>query len=109
VATIPALVTQEQFDAVQAKLAQNQQFATRHNTAHDYLLRGLVSCGVCQLGCVGRARTPEYRYYICRGKADPIQACRDEKCTARFIPAGQLDDLVWQDLCDVLMHPESLS
>jgi site-specific DNA recombinase len=109
VATIPAIVTQEQFDAVQAKLAQNQQFATRHNTTHDYLLRGLVSCGVCQLGCVGRARTPEYRYYVCRGKADPVQACRDEKCTARFIPARQLDELVWQDLGEVLMHPEILS
>jgi site-specific DNA recombinase len=109
VTTIPAIITQEQFDAVQAKLAQNQQFATRHNTTSDYLLRGLVSCGVCHLGCVGRARTPEYRYYVCRGKADPILACRDEKCTARFIPAAQLDDLVWQDLCDVLMHPEILS
>jgi site-specific DNA recombinase len=62
VATIPALVTQEQFDAVQAKLAQNQQFAARHNTAHDYLLRGLVSCGLCRLGCMGRTSPPDYRY-----------------------------------------------
>ena len=109
VATIPAIVTQEQFDLVQAKLAQNRQFARRHNTTHDYLLRGLVSCGVCRLGCVGRAHSPEYRDDICRGKADPIQACRDQRCTARCIPAGQLDDLVWQDLCEVIMQPETLS
>jgi hypothetical protein len=49
VAPIPAVVSQDQFDQAQAKLAQNQQFARRHNTAHSYLLRALVSCGVCQL------------------------------------------------------------
>lgn len=108
VAAIPAIVTQEQFDAVRAKLTQNRQFARRHNTAYDYLLRGLVSCGVCQLGCIGRARSPAYRYYVCRGKAHPVHACRDEKCAARFIPARQLDELVWQDLCEVLMHPNLL-
>jgi site-specific DNA recombinase len=58
VAPVPALVSQEQFDQVQAKLAQNQQFARRHNTAHPYLLRALVSCGVCRLGCVGRCVHP---------------------------------------------------
>lgn len=47
VATIPAVVTQAQFDLVQNKLSKNQSFATRHNTAHPYLLRALVSCGHC--------------------------------------------------------------
>ena len=51
VATIPALVSQEQFDQVQAKLAHNRQFARRNNTAQDYLLRALVSCGECRLSC----------------------------------------------------------
>jgi len=34
VAQVPAIVSQEQFERVQAKLAQNQQFARRNNTAH---------------------------------------------------------------------------
>jgi site-specific DNA recombinase len=45
IAQVPAIVTQEQFDLVQAKLAHNQQFARRNNTAYAYLLRALVSCG----------------------------------------------------------------
>jgi len=106
VATIPAIITQEQFDRVQAKLAHNQQCASRNNKAHDYLLRALVSCGVCQLSCTGRTLSPGYDYYMCSGKAGPIHACRDERCSARYIPAHQLDDLVWQDLCQVLTHPE---
>jgi site-specific DNA recombinase len=111
VAPVPALVSQEQFDQVQAKLAHNQQFARRHNTAHRYLLRALVSCGVCQLCCVGRtchSHRPAYAYYQCRGKTHPVLSSREQKCPARFIPATQLDDLVWADLCDVLLHPASL-
>jgi site-specific DNA recombinase len=109
VATVPALVTPEQYELVQAKLAQNQKYARRHNTAHWYLLRGMVSCGLCELSCLGRALPPAYRYYVCRGQADPIQSCRDERCQSRFIPAGQLDDLVWRDLCEVLQHPEVIT
>jgi hypothetical protein len=108
VAPVPALVSQEQFDQAQAKLAQNQQFARRHNTAHAYLLRALVSCGVCHLGCVGRSVHPGYAYYQCRGKAHPIQSGREQRCPARFIPAAQLDAVVWADLGDVLTHPASL-
>jgi site-specific DNA recombinase len=40
---IPALVTQQSFEQVQAKLTTNQQFARRNNRAHTYLLRALGS------------------------------------------------------------------
>jgi site-specific DNA recombinase len=53
---IPALVTQESFEQVQAKLKTNQQCARRNNRAHTYLLRALVSCGCCQLACSRQTR-----------------------------------------------------
>jgi site-specific DNA recombinase len=109
VAQIPAIVTQEQFEMVQAKLSHNHQFATRNNTAHLYLLRGLVSCGRCRTACRGRTNPPTYGYYTCRAKAHPIQSCRDEKCLTRYIPAQQLDELVWRDLCDLLTHPAAIA
>jgi site-specific DNA recombinase len=108
VAQVPAIVTQEQFELVQAKLAHNQQFARRHNTAHPYLLRALVSCGHCRLACLGRSSQAGYAYYTCRGKKHPIISCRDEKCPSRYIPAEQLDELVWQDVCEILTHPEQI-
>ena len=109
VAAIPAIVTQAQFDAVQAKLALNQSFARRNNKAHTYLLRALVSCGVCQSSCIARTVHARYDYYTCRAKGNPIQTCRDEKCPARYAPAQQLDELVWQDLCDLLQRPASIT
>ncbi len=109
VATIPALVSEEEFDQVQAKLAQNQQQAARHNTVHTYLLRALVSCGQCRQACTGRSASPGYTYYVCNGKMPPLRSSRTETCPARFVPSRQLDALVWHDLCEVLMHPESIT
>jgi site-specific DNA recombinase len=110
VTRIPAIVTQVQFDLVQAKLAKNQSFASRHNTAHQYLLRALVSCGICQLSCYARTVAGKtYGYYVCTGKEDPVQGRATEKCPSRFIPIQQLDEIVWQDLCDLLTHPEMIA
>ena len=102
---VPAIVSQDTFDAAQARLDRNSQFARRNNTAHDYLLRGLVSCGQCLLACTGRTLHPGYHYYLCRGRTDALRAAQGERCTARYAPARALDELVWHDLCRVLTEP----
>ncbi len=109
ITTIPAIISQELFDRVQRKLAQNKSFATRNNTAHQYLLRALVSCGVCQSSCTARRLHTGHTYYVCAAKGNPIHTRKAEKCPSRFSPAQQLDDLVWQDLCDVMTHPEQIA
>ncbi|MGO8951591.1 MAG: recombinase family protein [Ktedonobacterales bacterium] len=106
---VPPIVSQESFDRVQVKLARNQQFARRNNSAQPYLLRALVSCGLCRLGCVGRSSRGGYAYYVCHGKSQAIISRRDEKCPARYIAVEQLDELVWQDVCKVLTHPEMIA
>ena len=103
---VPAIISQEMFDQAQARLALNKQLASRHNTAHDYLLRGLVSCGQCHLSCLGRTCSPGYSYYVCRGKTDPSHVAKDDPCQARFAPAHALEELVWQDLVELISQPE---
>jgi site-specific DNA recombinase len=105
---VPSLVAAEQFDLVKRRLAANQR-AARRSTTHPSLLGGLVSCGVCRLACSGVTRTAtdtRYRYYRCRGKQAKVSSGRARCCPARFIPASQLDELVWADLCAVLQRPE---
>jgi site-specific DNA recombinase len=109
VTTIPAILETQQFEQVQAKLSHNQSIASRNNTAHQYLLRTLVSCGVCNLSCTARQLSPGYHYYLCQGKSDVIYSHLHERCPARYIPAHQLDELVWKNLCAVLLHPESIT
>ena len=106
---VPAIVSQEIFDQVQEKLALNLQTSPRNNKAHSYLLRGLVSCGHCHLSTTGRSLHGGYHYYVCRGHTDALRAGPGQRCTARYIPADQLDDLVWQDLCAVITHPEMIA
>src|SRR5207302_289570 len=105
---VPQIVSEETFAQVQAKLDTNQQSAAR-NTRHEYLLRALVSCGACRLACTGRQSAAGYRYYLCRGRTDPLRAAEGRRCTARYIPAGQLDDLVWADLCALLTDPAQVT
>jgi hypothetical protein len=89
---------------VQAKLDTNQQTAAR-NTRHEYLLRALVSCGMCRLSCTVRRTQAGYRYYQCRGRTDALRRAQGQRCTARYAPAERLDELVWADLCAVLSDP----
>ena len=109
VATIPPIISHELFDQAQAKLAENQQRARRHLISGEYLLRALVSCGVCGYACKGRPELPRYAYYICAGKMPGRPEHPDGRCPARYIPAQALDDLVWRDLCEVLTHPDSIA
>ena len=67
VATIPPLISQELFDQAQAKLVENQQRARRRLLTGEYLLRALVSCGVCGYTCKGCQKPPRYAYYMCAG------------------------------------------
>ena len=106
--SIPALVTQEQYDLVQQKLERNRQFASRNNKAHDYLLRGLVSCGLCGLACTGRT-LKGYAYYTCAGKRAMEAASKGGRCRSRLTPVGQLDEVVWKDLCEVIQHPDLIA
>ena len=101
--SVAPIITQETFDVAQARLDQNKQMSRRNNEANDYLLRGLVSCDHCHLACRGVAIHPGYQYYICRGRTDALRAAKGERCRARYMPAAALDQLVWQDLCQILL------
>ena len=105
---VPPVVSEQAFAQVQAKLDANQQGAAR-NTRHEYLLRALISCGACRLGCTGRQTAAGYRYYLCRGRTDPLRVAQGQRCTARYIPVAQLDELVWADLCALLTDPAQVT
>jgi site-specific DNA recombinase len=115
VASVPAVVSQEQFELVREKLSKNKSFARRNNKTHEYLLRALVSCGTCMLCSVARTQTGrkvndrKQRYYVCSGKFKQAWSYLQEKCPSRYAPADQLDEVVWKDLCEVLTHPESIT
>ena len=102
---VPQIVERETFDLVQKKLSQNRRFASRNNKSHRYLLRTLVSCGACGQGSNARTSWDGRSYYVCRGHAEIVA---EQRCRARHAPGTRLDELVWEDLREVLTHPEHI-
>jgi site-specific DNA recombinase len=101
--SVPEIVERETFDLVQEKLSHNRKFASRNNKSHRYLLRALVSCGACGRSSPARTSWDGRSYYVCRGHSEVVS---EQRCRARHAPGARLDELVWEDLCEVLTHPE---
>jgi site-specific DNA recombinase len=100
---VPEIVERETFDLVQEKLSQNKRFASRNNKSQRYLLRTLVSCGALGRGSNARTSWDGRSYYVCRGHSEIVA---EQRCRARHAPGARLEELVWEDLCEVLTHPE---
>jgi site-specific DNA recombinase len=101
--SVPEIVERETFEQVQEKLSHNRKIASRNNKSHRYLLRSLVSCGSCGQGSNARTSWDGRSYYVCRGHSEIVP---EQRCRARHAPGAKLDELVWEDLCKVLTHPE---
>src|SRR5215211_7016160 len=103
--SVPTIVPQEIFELVAEKLSRNQKHSPRNNKSHCYLLRSLVGCGACKQGSNARTTWDGRSYYVCRGHNALIP---ERRCRTRHVPAVQLDELVWEDLCKVLTYPEHI-
>ncbi|MHB1571983.1 MAG: recombinase zinc ribbon domain-containing protein, partial [Solirubrobacteraceae bacterium] len=77
-----------------------------------WLLRRLIECGHCHLGCNchrmrGRNGT-WHRYYYCRGH-DPLQTRSGmDRCPERNIRADELDECVFAQVRQALLDPRQL-
>jgi site-specific DNA recombinase len=108
----PALIDQQTWDGVQARLARNAAMSFRRNKKHDYLLRCLLKCGSCGLGIHGcyfpaQGGRIGRRYYRCAG-TDPLTTGRETKCTRACIEADALEQSVWDHVVGLLGDPAQL-
>lgn len=101
---IPAVVEGELFEQAQRRFQQNQQFAKRNNKRREYLLRGLVRCGVCARKMTGLVAAHEYAYYRCQGKNPAVAG--QSPCPSRMVRAERLDCVVWEAVVTLLQRPE---
>jgi len=104
---VPAIVSAETWDQAQTVLKQNQRFS-RKNAKHQYLLRGLMKCGLCGLTLNGttHSRYKNRMYYICNGKkqARGIYGLHGERCPSKSV-SGEIEGIVWADIEAFLRNP----
>jgi site-specific DNA recombinase len=105
---IPPIISQEVFDAVQAKLAQNNPKVTPPRVVNGpTLLTGLAVCSSCGSGMTRtgtRRGNRSYSYYSCAGCHQKGRTV----CKGRHIPMSKLDDLVVENVKDRLFRPDRL-
>jgi site-specific DNA recombinase len=109
---VPQIVADDTFQAAQQVSRDNAQWSPRRAEPGQWLLRGLVTCGTCQVGVNchkmrGRNAT-FHRYYYCRNH-DPLRAGgEDRRCPERNIRADALDTFVTDQVRQALLRPEVL-
>ncbi|MGH2331071.1 recombinase family protein [Thermoanaerobacter mathranii] len=104
---VPAIVSEEIWEKAQQKLKENQIEALK-NAKRQYLLRGLIKCGLCGLTYQGQSyKGPKNglkAYYVCGGKTayrGPLQG----KCPSKNVPAEWIENLVWEECVNFINNP----
>jgi site-specific DNA recombinase len=104
--SVPVLVEGDIFRRVQERLKENKTFSRRNlQREGEYLLRCLVSCGVCGRAMVAHSRG-QHTYYHCSASTDHVWACRPRRCPMPMVYAPDLDGLVWKEVESLLRSPE---
>jgi site-specific DNA recombinase len=106
---VPAIVTEEVWNKAQKTLATSFRFAKR-NTRNQYLLRGLIKCGLCGLTYLGVAgNRPNGRrqfYYRCNGvHSRGLYGNLGQICPSKVVRGDHLEELVWSDVESFLRDP----
>ncbi|HMM20373.1 MAG TPA: recombinase family protein [Selenomonadales bacterium] len=96
---VPAIISRPVWEQAQLQLKRNRKQANR-NCRRDYLLRGVLFCGLCGRAMVATTRcqasgAKSYAYYTCVTRESAHYALQQQRCQAMRIPVEQMDRLVW--------------
>jgi site-specific DNA recombinase len=103
---VPALVSEQTFDRVGHRLADNKRFASR-NSKDPSLLQGMAACSACGYGYYRtstRTTNKKIYYYRCLG-SDDYRYPGGRVCANKPVRADYLDTVVWDHITTLLADP----
>lgn len=107
---VPPIVPRPLFEAVQRRLEQNRDLASR-NTKHQYLLSGLVRHG-CGAKMSGLTHAHGYTAYRCahveHTKAPKTPTGDVQRCRHGYVNGEALERAVWETVTGLLRDPHIL-
>ena len=112
---VPAIVSEELFDAVAEQLVENRARARERKRGARYLLQGLLTCRCCGYGFygkpvslnAGKGKRRDYAYYRCIGM-DAYRFGGQRICRNKQVRTDLLEAAVWEDVCSLLSEPERI-
>jgi site-specific DNA recombinase len=108
---VPAIVTEAVWKKAQQTLVGNFLFGAR-NAKTQYLLRGLIKCGLCGKSYIGMASIrPSGKkefYYRCNAAHSPsvYWGMPGGRCAAKAVRGDHLEEHVWSDVASFLRNPQ---
>jgi len=105
----PAIVSEEVWRKAQANLKAHFLFSAR-SAKNQYLLRGLIKCGLCGRTYIGTAANrPNGKrefYYRCNGAHSPSIYGETGRCQSKSVRGDYLEQQVWSDVETFLRDPK---
>ena len=111
---VPPIVSEEQWAEAIKVLKSNRSYKGRHTgSCSNWLLSGLIECGVCQYtfqaarGGTSKPGEPSpIRYYHCGGRWSQRAQTLGIACRTPYVHADVIEDVVWERLVELILHPE---
>lgn len=108
VIAVPAIIDEATFTRVGQIMQENGKRQRQRQAGANYLLSGMLVCGVCGSAyCSRRQGGGKYFYYRCIG-TDKYRREGRAICSNRSVQGAELESLVWSQLCKLLQHPGHL-
>ena len=109
---VPAIVSEELFEAVGEQLAENKKRNRQQKRGARYLLQGLLACKCCGYAYYGKpvsrsaakGKKRRYAYYRCIG-TDAYRFGGERLCYNKQVRTDLLESAVWEDVCSLLNNP----
>lgn len=99
------VVPRDLWDRVQMLIDHDAENAAASSTTSQHVFTGLLTCGHCGSGMQtesAKGRSKRYWYYNCRA------ARLEQKHTPFRFPAPEVDEYLVEQICEVVLSPESL-
>ncbi len=102
---VPAIVLEEAWEKAQKHLDDHKR--VRPMKDEQWLLQGLITCGLCGLSYQVLGQLPQ-RYYRCRGKLKIRHLDGSLKCTNKNLKAEWIEEAVWSRIKEIINDPNKL-
>lgn len=99
----PAIIPENLWEKAQGIL-RNNFINSRRNAKRDYLLRGIIKCGICgrKFYGDGSGRPGRNNYYRCGGST--LTKKNHHRCRVKSVRADIIEKLVWDDIVGFLLR-----
>jgi site-specific DNA recombinase len=107
---VPPIVDRAVWETARRQAGQNKATAKR-NTKYEYLMRGRLVCSRCGKrfgGYMNRLQKPARPYYQCLGQKREHAPDYENKPCRWSLRADEVDALVWEEIRQLLQHPDML-